>query len=393
VQKRRKPSHNNLSDDQEQQLRTALSAAGVAWDEPLSAINFKDWHDRQGLKKDEIARSGDGFVTLTTSLPEGSVAAESLTVRRTDFHPVARSVQFRETGTVEIAELDYVVMGWNAVNDSIFEPVPSGLGAAPPRLTIPSLPTREELDEAELEARVILSRLNADSTEQLEFSRTGRAVIINGVVETKERKNSLLAQLRPLPHVKSSIFSLEELTARGGASERSSIGSVHAYSDVARPSPLEEFFRQHAETQSEVSLVSREVLDAALAVQQEGSALTELRQRFSPDSPLSESAQSALKELLETHANKLSEVLEAEEKTVRAIDLLASSQPTPPLALQANQAQTLTAATARNRALCSELITGAQSSPRPAQTIISDILASIEDVRRLATILSVSPRQ
>ena len=391
VQRRRRP-RTTEPNDQEQQLKSTFSAAGVSWDEPLSAIAFKEWHDRQALKRDEVERSGDDLVTLTTNVSEGSVAAESLTVRRADFHPVARRVQLRESGTVEIAELDYAVLGWNAVNDSIFEPIPSELGAVPRHLAIPSLPTREELDEVELEARLVLSRLNADSTEQLEFSRSNSGIIINGVVETKERKNSLLAQLRRLPHVTSSIFSLEELTSRG-ASKRSSIARVQEYSDVAGASPLEEFFRKHAKTQSEVSSVSRQVLDAALVVQQESSALAELLQRFRPDATLNEPAQAALKELLERHSSKLFEGLDAEEQAVRAINVLEGSPPDSPLAVESNKSQTLTAAAARNRALCSELISGVQSSPRPAQAITSDILASIGEVRRLARISSVPPRE
>ena len=387
VQRHRRP-RTESPHDQERQLERTLSVAGISWDEPLSAITFQEWHDRQGIKRDEIARSGDDLVTLTTRVAEGTVAAESLTVRKTDFHPVARSVQFREAGTVEIAELDYAVLGWKAVNDAIFEPLSPGPAAAPPHLAISSLPTREELDEAELEARLVLSRLNADSTEQLEFSRSSKAIVINGVVETRERRNSLLAQLRPLPHVTSSIFSLEELTARG-AGRPSSIASVQEYSDVARPSPLEEFFHQHAKTQGEVSSVSRQVLDAALAVQQESSALTELLQRFSPDSPLSEPAQAALKELLERHSHKLSDELDTEEQAVRAINLLGGSPPDSPVGDEASKSQTLTTAAARNRVLCTELISGAQSSPRPATAITSNILASIEELRRLAKIRGV----
>ncbi|SPE40191.1 conserved hypothetical protein [Candidatus Sulfotelmatobacter sp. SbA7] len=382
VQRHRRP-RTNSPHEEEQQLERTLSLAGISWDEPLSAIAFKQWHDRQGIKRDEIARSGDDLVTLTTTVAEGTIADESLTVRKADFHPVAKSVHFREAGTIEIAELDYAVLGWNAVNDSLFEPLSSGPGATPPRLAIPSLPTREELDEAELQARLVLSRLNADSTEQLQFSRSAKAIVINGVVETKERKNSLLAQLRPLPHVMSSIFSLEELSARG-ASQPSSLASVQEYSDVARPSPLEELFRRHARTQTEVSSVSRQVLDAALAVQQESSAVTELWQRFGPDSDLNEPAQAALKELLETHSRKLSDGLDAEEQAVHAINLLESSPPGSLPALEADKPQTLTAAAARNRALCSELIAGAQSSPRPAHAITSNILTSIEELRRLA---------
>jgi len=391
VQRRRHP-RTTEPDDQEQQLKSAFSAAGVNWDEPLSAIAFKEWRDRQALKRDEVERSADDLMTLTTNVSEGSVAAESLTVRRADFHPVARTVQFRESGTIDIAELDYAVLGWNAVNDSIFEPLPSELGAVPHHLAIPSLPTREELDEVELQARLVLSRLNADSTEQLEFSRSSNGIVINGVVETKERKNSLLAQLRRLPHVTSSIFSLEELASRG-ASEPSSTARVQEYSDVAGASPLEEFFRKHAKPQKEVSSVSRQVLDAALVVQQESSALAELLQRFSPDATLNEPAQDALKELLERHSSKLFDGLNAEEKAVRAINALEGSPPDSLPTADSNKSQTLTVAAARNRALCSELISGVQSSPRPAQAITSDILASIGEVRRLARIPSVPPRE
>jgi len=386
VQRRRR-ARTNTPNDQEQLKRT-LSAAGVNWDEPLSAIAFEQWHDRQVRKRDEVARSGEDLVTLTTTVTEGSVSAESLTVRKADFHPVARTVQFREAGTVEIAELDYALLAWNAVNDSLFEPTPTEIGTLPNHVTLPSMVSREELDEAELHARLVLSHLNADSTEQLEFSRSATAVIINGVVETKDRKNALLTQLRRLPHVRASIFSLEELTARSSA-ERFSPSGVREYSDVGRPSPLEELFRQHGKSQSEVSSVSGQVLDAALEVQQESSALADLWQRFSPDALLSEPAGAALKELLQTHSNKLSEALDAEQQAISAIVLLAG--PAPNSSPPESRSLTLTSAAARNRALCSELISGVQSSQRPAQAITSDILSSIEEVRQLARVRPVPP--
>jgi len=379
VQRHRTPKSSQLS-AQEELLKNTLAAAGVPWDEPLSVGSFKAWHDRQELKSDKVERTGDDLLTLRTSVQEGAVANESLTVRKADFHPVARSVEFRDAETVELAELDYAVLGWNAVNDSIFEPLASW--PAPHPIAVPSSPTREELDEAELQARLALSRMNAES-EQVEVSRSSKGVLVKGIVETDARKNSLLAQLRPLPHVTASIFSLEELNARR-VSERSSIAGVQEYSDLARSSPLGGFLRQQEKTTPDVNTVSQQVLDATLAVQQESSALTELSRRFPPGVHLSDQARAALNELVDRQTARLAKGLDAEEEIVRSIFALQGSPPESAAPLQDGESRTLTAAAARNRALCSELISGAQSPSRPAPTIAADILTSIEEVRHRA---------
>jgi len=313
-------------------------------------------------------------------VPEGTVANESLTVRRADCHPVARSIKFRDAETVELAELDYAVLGWNAVNESIFEPLASSSAAELPRIAIPSLPTREELDEAELQARLVLSRLNAES-EQVEVSRSTKGVLVKGVVETDARRNSLLALLRPLPHVTSSIFSLEELNARR-VSERSAVSGVQEYSSVSRISPLERFLSQQEKKPStHVNAISRQLLDAALTVQQESSALTELSGRFPSEANLNGQARAALNELLDGQLARLANGLDTEERVVRSIfGVSVSPQDLP----QDDGARTLAAAAARNRALCSELISGAPDPSRAAPMIAADILNSVAEVRRRA---------
>jgi hypothetical protein len=383
VQRRRRPRTDAPKPD-EGQLTKQLSEAGVSWTEPLSVEGFQRWHDQQRVTRDQV-RSGGDLLTLTTDVEGSSVANQSLTLRKSDFHPVGRRIQFRTAGTIEIAELDYAVLGWNAVNDSIFEPLESSPPVSPRPLMVGALLTRAELDEAELEARVILSRLNADSREQLEFSRSNQAIIINGVVETNERKHDLLSQLRPLPHVVASIFSLEELDDRR-LSGRSSVSSVQAYSaEVAGPSPLEQWLRQSGKPQAEVSSISQQILDEALAVQQDSSALNELLQRFAPDSHLSESARKALGELTQRHYKNLMAELDREEKIMRELGSLSAQGVDSVRIAKEDELQTLTAAAARNRSLCSELISGAQSGSRPGQMIGSEILAYIEEIRRIAS--------
>src|SRR6201999_2346890 len=109
----------------------------------------------------------------TTTVPGGLVEQQSLTVRDTDFHPVRRTVSLRESGTVEIAEVDFKILPWSAVNADIFEPVDTaGITAAsnPARvLSFPRMPevlTEDQLDEAELAARLVLNQLHADTGEQ-----------------------------------------------------------------------------------------------------------------------------------------------------------------------------------------------------------------------------------
>jgi hypothetical protein len=372
--------------EQEQELKKVATDAGVSWDEPLSAIDFQNWHNGLEQKEDQVTPSGANLLTLTTRVGQGSIAAESLTVRKTDFHPVARSVHFRNTQTLDITELDYGLLSWSAVSDSIFVPLPSDAPAPPHAPSVASLPTDQELDEAELKVRLALTRLNADS-EQLELSRSSRRVTINGVVETRERKNSLLNELHGIPNVVCSISSVDELTDLH-ALKPPSIASVREFSDVAGPSPLEEFFRSHGKTQGEVSSVSRQLLDAAVTIQQEGSALDELSKRFGVNATLSREGQATLGELLDIQSKKLFVSLDAEALAVRSINLPEAVAPDVPTDIDSTKSESLTAAAVHNKALCTELISGVQSSPRPVPAITSDLLHSIREVRRLAAMRS-----
>src|SRR6202012_2615109 len=119
----------------------------VVGDAPLSATSYQNWHDRQQVRQDQIERSTGHFLVLTTTTPNGPVAAQSLSVRDTDFHPVRRTVSFRDSETVEIAELCYSLLPWSSATSSMFQPEeelraaglkspePTLVPLPPPRLT------------------------------------------------------------------------------------------------------------------------------------------------------------------------------------------------------------------------------------------------------------------
>jgi hypothetical protein len=236
------------------------------------------------------------------------------------------------------------------------------------------------LDLAELQARLTLNRLNADSTEQLEFTRSNTAVQVKGVVESTQRKNTLTAQLRLVPHVTPAIFSIEELNAH--RESESNTSGIKAYSAVGQPSPLEQFFKARGKDQDAVSQVSQQLLDAAALVKQQSGAINDLLQRFAFDTNLGDSGKAALNELIRNHATRLRSALDDEDRViVNDLPLASVAHPLSPRTESTPAA--LLASGDRNMALCREFITGSDSVPRPAEGIASDLLVSTEQLRVL----------
>jgi hypothetical protein len=377
VSRRRRPRPEQVRVDEEA-VRKELEVAGVDWQQPLSAEAYRKWHDGQPVADDEVRRSGDELLTLTTSIPSGPIAAESLTVRARDFHAVGRTISMRDDENIEIAEVHYDVLGWDAVNDALFEPL-SG-GAVTPSVTavLAHLPTPEQLDLAELQARLVLNRLHADSTEQLEFLRSRTSVEVKGVVESNERKQELVAQLRTVPHVLPAIFNVDDLRMQSEADN--TVSSVRAYSAVAQVSPLEQFFVAQGRGTDTLNSTSQRLLDAAISVKQESSAIAELYQRFGSDAQLNEVGRSTLQQLLDAHASHLRQAVEVEDsilvETVMARPALLEAWSS----LDGTRAS-LGASAESNMALCKELISGREGSQREATFIVSDLFRSTQELR------------
>jgi len=381
LQRRRHLRETHVEKDFED-IKGPLARGGVDWDEPLSAHSFLTWYNQQSHPSDNVSKTGRDLITLTAAPSTGDVANESLTVRQTDFHPVARSIQFRDSETVEIAELDYSVLGWGAINESNFEPFTNGPLTSPPMLIFPSRPSGEALDDAEIQARLALSRLDADSSESLLFSRDEDHVQINGVVETEARKNELLASLAPIHHVKAMIFSVENLNAQRSTENLPSSQGPRVISEESGQSPLATLLEQDRHTAAYTNRLSQQLLDAVLRIQQESSVIDGLYKRFPAYHPLSDTARADLAELLTRHLSRLDNALAQQEQVIRS--LLASS---PIAAVKAPElinpiAPDLSTAAQRNRSLVMELISGSRSSSRTADVIIVELLESIADVRR-----------
>jgi hypothetical protein len=379
VEGQRHPRLQTLGAD-DAQLRAELAIAGVSWEEPLSAITYKRWHDRQIDLQDEV-RQGERNVTITTSVASGAVAQESLTVRSADFHPLRRSVEFRNEENVEITEVNYQLLSWNDIDADIFEPSSEMARATRVQPQLPML-TRAEIDEAELQARLALNHLNADMGERIEIVRKATGIEIKGIVETDERKRELLGSLRPLPHVATSIFSFEDMKSR--PRPESKITSIKAYSVVARPSPLERYLAEKSWQRDQISQLHQQLLNAAIAIHQESKAIAELLERFEGVEGGSDTAQDALNQLVSDHKVRLISRLDEEQNLIGRIEIpartLNASLPTS----ASPDAVNLRKMAERNFTLCTQLTSGTDAPP-PVQSLVFELADSIAQLRAIAT--------
>lgn len=365
----------------EQPLRQTLESAGVDWDAPLSASSYQQWHDGQALVSDKVEQENGNLLRLVSKVSNDTIEEESLTVRASDFHPVERTIETRTEGTIEIAELNYAVLPWNGVNDALFEPLSTV--PAHPALKLPGLPTEEELLSAELAARLALNKLHADEGEQITIVRTDRVVEVKGVVETDQRKQEIVKNLWPLPHVKAEVLSMAELAAL----PRNDNGpqSITVQSVEAQASPLQRYIESHGDSADRLDQSSGRLLDAALKVRQNAGELHDLQSRFAATAGSSATAPE-FDQLVASYSSRLQSALDEEVTTLGGLGFA------PPQAISSGPAAIdLSAEAERNEALCRELIAGANGTGRPAQQIVRDLYQSAAMVRAALAGIS-SPR-
>ena len=302
-----------------------LASAGVDWDDLLSAASFKDWHDRQVNPKDEVRSSGDGFLTISTSLSSTVIAHESLTVRQDGFHSVERTIDYREAATVEISEISLDLVSLNKVDELLFEPSLSTHVAAPLVSARALLPSKTQMDETELESRLVLNQEDADTGEQIEITRDAKGIQIQGLVETEERKEELKQSLHAIPFLSVTIKSFDDLKSRPRTTASTQVTAVQGQASVDRISPLEQYFVQHRSTRDDLSRISAGLFNYALAINRSSRLIVQLSLRFFGAEDLSPAALPARDELLSRSIARLLSDLAQQQQLLEEADLTDES--------------------------------------------------------------------
>lgn len=284
-------------------VRSLFNQIDVDWDNPLSAVSFREWHDRQQGGVDRVIQREGNLLTLETTVRDSRIEAESLTVRADDFHPVARTIRTSDN-TIQVAELNYAVLDWSGVNDALFEPLPSPAGSSRPVLHAvapPSLPSAMMLDNAELAARLELNHLQADRGEQIAVNRNDHEVQVKGIVETSARKEEIARALGKIPLVQVELLSLAELQQQ--PVDNTITQSVSMQSVEVAASPLERYLTSTGQPPASQQEIAHTLLDSALQMKQSAVALESLQHRFAA-MPQSSAADSAYAQLFASAAER-----------------------------------------------------------------------------------------
>jgi RNA polymerase sigma factor (sigma-70 family) len=391
---RQRHARNRALDASDAKLKAKLAGAGVDWNDPLSPVAYRNWRNRELIQSDSVKSVGDNLLTLTTNVNDGEVISESVTVRASDFHAVGKTIRLRDYGTVEIAEVNYSVLPWDAVNPNWFEPaVLTNPGVSSDTLPalLPRLPlslTDGELDGAELSARLMLNQLRADTGEQIEIMRDPSGIVVKGVVETEQRRRELDDRLYMLPHVTASISSIEELKAR--PAQAGELSSVKVIEMQTQATPLETYYLARGRGVAPVGDLAQQLFNTAFAINLESRAIDDLQHRFAHDEGISTVASATLADLLFTHKHKLLIALKNEEQ------LLAEAQIEGPRSQHTSSAKgtnsDLSVLAERNLALTKELALSKGGSGRSAEMIASELATSMSELNKRAHEMQVAPQ-
>jgi hypothetical protein len=371
---------------EDEDLAIRLALAGVSWDDPLSAASFKNWHDVQSNPSDQVRASGDGLLTISTRLSSTDVTRETLTVREDSFHPVERTVEFRNAGAVDISEIGLDFLSSEAANKLFSTAAPAIKSASPRISTSALLPSLGQLNETELEARLILNQINADTGEQIEITRDTKAVLINALVESETRKKELKESLQALPYLSVTIWSLDDLAPPSGPAAQ--IPAAQQQSTVAQVSPFEQYFVKQGRSREDLSRISAGLFNSSLAIDRSSRSIEQLLGRFSSNADLSPSAIQARDELLSRVVERLLHDLKDQQQFLDEANLPPDSTPVSPVNSDAADSDLANLAEL-NTTLTRELISGSAESSRSETALAVEIAKTISQLRTAA--LSILP--
>ncbi len=254
------------------EIRALFVKAHYPAEQPLSAASYQAWRNAQTVKTDQVETITtaeppfDRCYRIRTVAAQGDLAAASLTLRTTDFHPVEGRFEFRNQDWVELTE-------------SAEAPVEEPNAGAPVRRVVPSQPVIPEGTASVSEQLAVVAALHeigADLGDPLDINLSGGRILVSGIGIPPERRQQIHQALDPLPYVAvqfsdpaASPLPQEQQPAPGEAS-----------SPVTKPTGLEARLEQVWGGRAEFERISAQLLDWNDAAMARVYALRSLAQRF-----------------------------------------------------------------------------------------------------------------
>jgi hypothetical protein len=196
-------AHDSIID---MQLQQELNLAHVNLNDPLNANDFASWRAGQQGESDSVKETSQSLI-ITTHVPGAEITAGSLTLARSDWRPIARSVEVLGEAPIEISEVSY------DISDSVFPQPESAVGALTPSearndggginksSTTPQI-TDAELEGSELDLREALHSIGAEASATTGIWTANQTVFFQVSTHDLERAAIIRDAAGRITHVK-----------------------------------------------------------------------------------------------------------------------------------------------------------------------------------------------
>jgi hypothetical protein len=304
-------------------LEEMFRTAHYDWKDPLSAKSYQAWRDQLAEKHDEVTWTGRSYQIHTTT-ESGELLEATLKLRAGDLQPIEETLQFRNQGRLEIAELS----AESSPTEQLAVQVPWKTPAAPvfaPRQGAPAeaVPQAATLSE-ELQVFATLHRLGADLGDPVEVTRSGRQVLVSGVGVSPGRRQQIQSALSSLPRV---VVQFSEPASAGVRPGGPASNEAPASPEVTR---LQARLEGRLGGRASFQHLSDTILERSEAMMSRAYALRRLAERFpaAAHSQLSSEDRQLLATLRAEHATALGHAIrEVEQLTMPALAAAGASAP------------------------------------------------------------------
>jgi hypothetical protein len=183
------------------QLQQELDLAHVKLNDPLNASDFAEWRSAQRGHVDSVKETAQGFI-ITTRLDGAAIREGSITLSRSDWRPIARSVEVSGEAPIEISEVSY------DLSDSLPSKSESAIGAlvkSGPSSVVAPAATAEvsvlDLETSELDLREAFHSIGADVSANPEIWTADQTVFFHTSTQKPGETAAIRKAASRIPHV------------------------------------------------------------------------------------------------------------------------------------------------------------------------------------------------
>ncbi len=168
----------------EDRLRTLFASANYDWDNPLSVHSYNAWRQSVTVRRESVDVQPRTYV-VHTEPAEGVLREATISLHKSDLHPVACQLLFRDGEAVEVTEAEP-----EPASEIPSSPSPSPIAAE--RKPQPSSTPTASL---ELQVAEVLHRIGADLGDPVEIESEGGSIVVTATGLDPRKSEQLRAAL------------------------------------------------------------------------------------------------------------------------------------------------------------------------------------------------------